>query len=789
MFGVSMLTNLIGRRRQKTTFEPAEFKFSKVNYGTPIPVIWGEQLVQPLYLEMGNFRTEEHVRRPKGKKGPVYVWHTYTIDMAAMVCLGPVDKLVWLRFGQSDKAVNYKRSGVALTLPDLADWVKEPILDAGEIPPAETTKPSPKWDVGDDWIKGIRQGTFYWGTQTQTVDSLLDAMHTAETPAYRNICYFAHRQDLSAQTTPGPITMVVQKYPQLLYGVSHVIGRHANPVEIIYDVVTNERLIGLDVTKVDTSGITTVAQTIGSEGLGCSLTLREGAANLLDAIKLLLDFIGGYSELTSDGKYSMGIKREEAASDTIPNSRIVAGSVQISRPTYMKTYTSLIIEYDSAEKRYDRVAYYLDDPAAYELAGTERIQRIQFGLSTDLDTIKKIAPRVLFEISCPRGILRLKTDKLDVRKGQVVTVQYTTMNINRNFRIIELKHEEDVLDLQLVEEIYSTGVADFVAPEIPKYADVFVTDYVPVEVWEGYLRGIQLAIEKSDINPQLASIAPGVYYNDILLSEQQYLPPNVLGTLKFDLPQSPGLVDTTTTITVLRNIDTIEITSTNKWGWYSGSLALWIDGEIIYCKDVTVFSDRYEFTNLIRGREWTTNSAHSTGKSVQFLGIFAEATLLDPESLAPCTLDIEILPYHMYSGFPQPDNDHIDTKTLNYQALKYSPLPVQNIQIGSQGYDNTFSGSPDLTFNWRETTRIGGAGLDFSCTRACNENEREITQFKIEALTVGNVVKNTYYTTDPTWTYLNADRVTDGLTVSFKLRIYQVGTYTGPYVEFLAQKI
>jgi hypothetical protein len=252
----------------------------------PIPVVWGKcRLRDPNVTWYGDYFTIP-IKKRAGKGGFLGTgrtqWQTvayrYYWGQQLALCHGPV------------------------TLHKI--WAEERLVWTG-------TNTGGGLTIDDEGLYGGEDGggglsallNFLPGNNTQIKDPYLVARLT-DVPAYRGVAslvwygpsmnmsyassffglpYTAQKQSgyIGTSPAPRPLTVEVSRYPQQLTPAEAVIGEDANPIEVIYECLTNDPNgpdgwgMGLGAAMVDTTSFVAAAHQCYTEGFGISFVWAE----------------------------------------------------------------------------------------------------------------------------------------------------------------------------------------------------------------------------------------------------------------------------------------------------------------------------------------------------------------------------------------------------------------------------------------------------------------------------------------------------------------------------------
>lgn len=252
----------------------------------PVPVVWGKaRLRDPNVTWYGDYFTVP-IKKRAGKGGFLGTgrtqWQTvayrYYWGQQLGLCHGPV------------------------TLHKV--WSEERLVWSG-------TNTGGAFVIDDEGLYGGEDGgggiaallNFLPGDNTQVKDPYLTQMLT-DVPAYRSVAslvWYGPSMNMASSYTlfgfvfpsqkqsgyigtspaPRPLTVEVSRYPQQLTPAEAIIGEDANPIEVVYECLTNDPNgpdgwgMGLSTAMVDTASFVAAAHQCYTEGFGISFVWSE----------------------------------------------------------------------------------------------------------------------------------------------------------------------------------------------------------------------------------------------------------------------------------------------------------------------------------------------------------------------------------------------------------------------------------------------------------------------------------------------------------------------------------
>jgi len=678
------------------------------------------------------------------------VYYTYSFVSRIAFCLGPVDKLYGYKVERVHKTMNVTRSGDYYTFPSSGGC--------------------------DQYDRGkLMSGRLYWGTDTQvSTDGILG--HDLN---YRGVCYFAGTFCLG--TSPNPLTVVfdlyrkVQPLSELPYGS----GDHLNPVQILFDILTNDYLLGIPTDLIDRDSFVEAGNILENEGIYISLVVRE-SNDLSRAIKTILEIIDG-KLYWKDGKIALKLLRPESSSYTLDDSYLK--DLQITGRTWAGVPCGVSIEWIDPDREFETNWIYITDPAAQACAQVFSLSEFSWDAIFTKEVAQKIAQRKLKLVTFPRLEARFVT-RYPVSIFDVFTLSSSLYNFEGTFRVTSvLRRDNGIYEVEAVEEVELEAGTFVWQPEYAEVArETFVHDYPPYGIKENPFGNIFVWVERNASNPTLVGAEVCVYVTDRLI-ERREIPHAVIGTLKDPLPQNTYTSGQDLSIEAQGEWWDLEMASTDEEGWWNGTNVLLIDNEIIFAKDVEETTEGWRFTGLIRGAYGTEKASHSAGARV--IRVSPGALFNISESYIGQSLDFTIVPLHFWLGIKIRDPDYAQSTTFSWQGLRYRPLPVHNLHANNS--KNIVPISSDAQISWYLTSRNGGAGTTVAGSSKPGDGTPEHSKILLQiwndsGSTLLREVELSSGTTS--WTYTVDMQNADGVSSSpFRVKVFQVGTYESPVSE------
>lgn len=371
-----------------------------------------------------NVRTRP-IRRKIGKKKKT-VGYDYYADFAALVCNGPVDRITKIKFD--------------------GDLVWSGTVDRGDEQKVSLTVES--------------RGTihFYWGTELQTLDSILSASGQNFT-AMRGQCYLIGDDILLGED--GRLSNIELELrrsgspPTSWYTAPRLIGNDANPITVLWELWTNHRYgAGRAETDLDTAKLASAATTLNTEGLGIS-PLITTEAEFRRVLTQLLENFDGYPT-SDDGKFGISLVRDPVGTvPSIGDSDLITDP-SISTQQWVDTFDEVRVKFKNYEKDgNDDVAKH-HDRANFTITGKHRSQNVDRPWITSQTVAAKIAGNIGRVSGLPQAHGRLRLRESSAASITLGAVFDWTTRDSKTLRLRCVERIESEADRRLVEIGFET---------------------------------------------------------------------------------------------------------------------------------------------------------------------------------------------------------------------------------------------------------------------------------------------------------------------------------------------
>lgn len=467
-----------------------EFQGPTTSEGAKEPEVYGTvQITKPNCLWWGDRENHEVKKNvflgPDQRLGTAY--HT---GFQWGICRGEIDQInrIWI----GDKILQEQRS------PAMGGNFDLQFTTSGDSAIAEA-------DFGD--LENGGEGVFgaqaqaYFGTASQPIDSYLNGQQTL-CPAYRNLAYFVwqggsvqigkpYRLRTSTSTTrssghygvgpsPKPIAFEVQRIDTVdglsLSASERRIGtddRHANPANVIYDLITSPSKMNQPTSSIDTTSFAAAATTLATEGNGLSLLIEKEQKTE----KVLQDIerqINGYVfKDPADDLWKIKLAREDytiGALEALDETNILKLR-EFRRTTWAGTINQVNIRfpsYDSTQKRWRKETFArLHDIGNFEIQGRYNPITLSYPGLKDPEAAADICTRELAARNRPFAAATVEVDRSlsHVNPGDVLRFSYggnlNVSNVPMRVTKIDRGRIDGKVVLTLAEDVFGAKVGAY----------------------------------------------------------------------------------------------------------------------------------------------------------------------------------------------------------------------------------------------------------------------------------------------------------------------------------------
>lgn len=292
-----------------------DFQFPTATEGRPIPILFGQILFKgPNVVWYGNLEQiaiKESIRVNLWSKKRITVGYRYKVGIQFAFCEGQIDYVDALRVGGK-----YVFSGPRYEHLEDIDIDQEDFFGGDKLGDGGIVASFQVYDGRADQQQNLYLQTFS------------DITLPANLPGYNNLAYISNSWGTSSSpgSTHGPGAYIGNKTniepwewrlarfpnglglttPAILH--SNAFGSSANPMNVLYELFTNQRHgMGVPASRIDTAGWTTAAETLETEGNSFSfLWDRElEARQVIDLVLAQIDAVIYEDPVTQQHKVTL----------------------------------------------------------------------------------------------------------------------------------------------------------------------------------------------------------------------------------------------------------------------------------------------------------------------------------------------------------------------------------------------------------------------------------------------------------------------------------------------------
>lgn len=800
-----------------------------VDASTPIPVPFGRVLIKdPMLLDYLDFKTEAiKIRNPATFFiTTITTGYNYYIGMVFGVCWGIVDHddakgaklleiLIDNRTAWSPSGTAPKNSGNG-------------ILN-GSSSPIIINQPS--FFGSEKQEGGVRvEGYWYTGadltfpsTSNQTVNSYWQTQRGVSMPNYKDVAYFVWHGPTFGNLSPTyggkksglignaprlwPLAFKVSRYPRTL--TEGVFGNevsdipfldsppidsyvHGNPIEALYECLTSDRFgASINPAHIFTTlgggtdlSFADAASECYLEGLAFDY-LWTSSSPVEEMIAEILRYVDAAIWTDpADGLIKIKLARNDYAAGSLPSfsNDDFLEIASFTRGSWRETKSEVRISFpDQSKADYEMNTATWRNPANYQIQGANEPAEITFRGCPSMALASRLAAREGRVLSTPLARLRGTID----RKAWLLhpcsvfkfswpehgitdlIMRVTTMNLGTLL--------EGTIEIQAVEDVFAAGSATYSPGSSTIWTDPLggaaqdspYASAGEVPYWmqrDATPRAFGVASRPSSAHPSYdGSLDSAV---DVLAAD--FTP---TGTLSAALDQLSATDYDTVGFVVGSCVDPdlVEAGDTTTIPAEGASLAIIGDPagihEWIAFESVAVAGTDMTLDNVWRGLLDTPPRDWPTGTRVYF---FAAGSSLFTQALADAqAVTFEALTRTMRDQLLAADATN-HSETMQSRALR--PLPPYYVRMGGS-YTNETQATGDLVFTWREHSRL--TALDIIKQSATTTAAEAGVTYEIDIYAADGVtvLRNVTGLSSPTYTYTNADELSDSGSSSLQNRL------------------
>lgn len=704
MVAFTLVMNLLLQPKPKAA-DITQINFPTADEDRPVPVIWGTvRLDSPNLLWYGDFDATKR----KALFGLITKGFSYSVGMQLGLCQGEAtleaiyanEKVVW-----TGSASN----GTTLTIdkPELFGGVDR---EGGLVAYAD----------------------FYTGSAGQNANPYLKARLTA-VPAYKGTSYLVWNGHSSGKIgsfysgyfgTTGnlyPMAFRMRRIPDNLpytsTNYSTILGRLANPAEMIYELLTNNLFgQGLSGAEIDTASFLSAAQKLYTENFGLA-AIWDSQQPVGDVITGILNTIDGTVYVDpATGLYTIALARDDynAAALDVYDESLIDSVINFERNTYSETPNELRTAFTDIDQNFKSRPLIVQDLGNQAIQGqTVSITINHIGIA-DGTTCARVGARDLRALSLPlaRADLRMFRGKASqLRPGSVFKWSNDELRLNEFImRVLAVDFgdfEDGFIKVSCIEDVFAQGkvIYNMPAPTMWQPLDGTAQNLTVEGVSE-----IPFSLSQSDLSQVHAYAAKpsGTQFSFNLYTSQDggsnytervreadFAP---TGTLAADYPKITAAIDTSDTLEISPTAEMGELVAATATDVRQGLNLAYIasaNPEWIAFEAVSLVSGNYKLNNVWRGLFDTVPQTHAAGSRIWFIGT---ATAVDPNGYAAALALKAKLTTTALDGESALASATALTHTIKQRSLR--PIVPGNFKLNTVYNPVDVPDTGDITASW-----------------------------------------------------------------------------------------
>lgn len=809
IFVATVVLAYLLRPRIDQTLSPGDFTPPEPREGEPIQVVFGTAKVAGNITWFDDVEVREVTETKKALFGliseEILVGFEYFAGMMFTISWGPVDELVDIVIGdyflseQSWGSVLVEGEGFTTGVEDPTD----PLLP---IPGA--TDPTPIRINTPELFGGETQGgvegrlDFHWGSVEQGPNPYLSVFWPADIlPHYRRVCYAVlRRMNLGKSPAPQPWWFVVRRIPDVLGQTSFAdIDGDANPVEIIYEVITDDFWgLGRSADLIDLAAFQAVGQTLAAEGLGVSMVLRN-QSEAAEVIRNVLEHINGvlYQD-PETGLITIKLIRDDWTLGALPRLTPSDGRLEsFRRGSWRETVNETRVRYTDRGRRFTTATAQAQNLASVQAMGEVISQTVDLPGLSNHDTAQEASERRNRSSSVPRAQGRFVADRGAslFHEGKPFVLDWPPRGIEMVCRVGKVDHGtlvDGAVTIKFVQDVWDLSGVAFGDPDGPTLdpcgpLNLLVPGYDPADdpsadygdgqgtlfeapYWHvGQARRAWASVSRStatEVHWEPHRSEQGLAFVDL----EQQLPFDPVGLLDDELPATTAATGVTLT---LRNLGELRsLVSTDAAGRTAGDRLAMIGSEIIAWETIVDNGDgTYTLGGVMRGQLDTVPERHVLGERVFF---YFSADVSNPGHHDISSTDyadftsVALLAARVESNGTQPTLEEIAALTVLLSDRAFAPYPPGKVELNGSGYASwPASIVGDATLTWVDRSRVDQTEMIAQDDATAFTREGTVD---IEALIEGAVARQWLIEPSNTVVYTLAERQSDDADLSKRVQ-------------------
>ncbi len=331
----------------------------------------------------------------------------------------------------------------------------------------------------------VGQFAWYTGGAGQAQDPYL-AAHQNPCPNYRHLSHLVFRHvRVGTQPKIDPLAFIGARYPNTLglSGGRHIVGRAANPMAVVYELLTNDDY-GLTIAAADVNAqqFRNVGDLLHAEGLGFSLMWVKvtEVRELIKEIERQCD-VSVYLDFAT-GKWTvLAIREDGIASPVLPipvlNESNITKLENFSRGNWSKTANHIVVRWKDPDSPQSPSPAVEDDMANFRIQGRSVEAVFDFPGIDNKETAQKVAARARRTLAYPLAKCTLVTnsDAIALRPGMMFDWVYPSKNIvSMRMRVVQISigdSSKTQCRIDAIQDIFSVAKAVYAPPNATLWTD------------------------------------------------------------------------------------------------------------------------------------------------------------------------------------------------------------------------------------------------------------------------------------------------------------------------------
>lgn len=758
-------TKNVPQPRQKP-FNVDEQRTSTNEQARPVPYFAGIARLGVTFISKAFKVRSQKVDMKVGKKKET-VGYNYFASFAALIAHGPIDRID------------------AIWMDDELVW-KGPLARSG--------------DYAVITIPGRGNVRLYWGTSTQTQDSVLATSGTVH-PAYRGQAYMVFNQLFFGRdrTNAPNIEVLVTRWPNAPWlPTPNSIEDDVNPVIPLWDLWTNPRYgLGMPETRLDLAALAAVGTKLNAEGIGVSPVITR-PLNFRQFLVELCECFDAYPTYDAQGRLGLALVRDSASVAPVMGPADLVDAPALNPQGWHETFNETFVRFTDRDRRFEESSVAYRDRGNFQITQAMLSQTLSRPWITRQAVAQKIANAAGRVAAQPllSGSMRVrKSSAAKLSVGGTFTLNFPQSGVNDVLCRVERLtlpapgQAEATVAFSEDTGFYNAGhyTAETDAPEAEDVYEVQELAYqklieAPWAIKETSTPIILFLAARGDVVSNGCNVwkqRSDLSFRDVGSFDNFAQRAHVVT----DYPADTLLIDDYRRLEI--QLDSLD----NELDEYSFSEAqenrvlVFVGGEIMSVWNAQLLAaGRYRLWT-IRARYDTKRRAHPANTEAWV--VLRDDLAMRSEDMTPPDKTFKLQPFLLQSEF---DLAQVDPVTITLQKRAYRPLAPLNLRVAGDGCNPTYGSGADIVANWDRSAKRSSQD---PVTQALAP---DIDGTALEVLTTGDVLKGTFEFSGGSGsrTITNAQLVAAlGGETDFKLRAYFVrsGYRSLNYDEVTVRKI